>query len=614
MTPSPTLIVKGPIKRFPSPRATWIITFAVFVIGAAGLAIVFGLAPFSIRASVIHYIALGRIECGVESLTLALRSFCPAVGGDEGGLFATNVPVILTATLLTRMLLIPAEWSYFLVCVAVIFGGLVGTYFYARRFAVRHWLALVGAFAYCGSLTVFGFLGFGGMLFGAMMLPVLAAIVGWTYRCVGRSKRMLVVSVVAWFAVTCSLIFADGYTFMMSCLLVGAIVLSRSWGRWNRLSTWIGIATFGASVALSYLIYRYMVPNAGAWGVDTIDKFRAFGLDLATLFVPSNEVWWAEAFGLGFASDTFWGDGSNAVYNYVGVVFVLLAVGGLIIHPRSVRRDVVALVLAGLGGLVLALGPALKIAAAFDPALSDSATIMPAGAGLLELPTRLIYEHVPGFEYMRSTYRWILVTKLALILLALIAVERLLRRRRTAVAVSLIAIALLEVSFNPIDAVRTNVERASVVQAFDRDVVEPMNSAIDKGSRVVMVSGTLNHNDYLSVYLAPRLDIQTWNIGNDKALRRARAGWPEEIDYLIGRQPEGEAMKTAAADMILQGRVDAVVTLNFDLRNNAKSWPPSDTLFDRGEAITAVFEDDPRFSVERDEYFSVVTLSSQTPN
>ncbi|MBA8816670.1 hypothetical protein FHX48_001743 [Microbacterium halimionae] len=538
-----------------------------------------------------------------------MSSFCPDVGGDLGGLFATNVPIILSATMISRFLLVPAVWSYAIVNYVVIVVGILGTYRLTRRFAVRHWIALGAAFAYCTSLSVFGLLGFGGMLYGALLLPTLAAIVGYTLDRLGHRSRWWVLGVAAWGLVLVSMLFADGYTFMMACLLTGSLVFFNSWGRWRRPSTWFSYVILFGVVAGSYVAYRSVVTNAGAWGEDSLDKFRAFGLDLSTLFVPSNQVWWAKLLGIGQDSSALWGDGSNSVYNMLGVLFVLLAIVGLICHARSVRREVVALAFAGTVALVFALGPALKFMTLFDPALSDAATSMPAGAGILELPTAVLFEKAPGFEYMRAIYRWVLVTRLAVVILAAICIETLLRRKRAGLAIVLAVLAVAEVSFNPVAVFNKNVENAQMIRSFDDDVTTPLAAALDTDERVIFVSGTAKSNDYLSVYLVPTINVRSWNIGNDKALRRARAGWSEEVDFLIARQPAGDELLDASLKTLTSGEADAIVVLDFDLRNSAKSWPPSESFIERGQEISDTYSADARFAVEEHEYFDVVTLS-----
>ncbi|WP_430645994.1 hypothetical protein [Agromyces sp. GXS1127] len=577
---------------------------------ATALWILYGLTPFAVRASVIFYIAVGRIDCGTDSLSQAIRSTCDLVGGPLGGLFATNLPVIQSSTLLSRSTGMPPEWSYAVISWLVLFAGVFGTYRLLRLCALRFWVAQWGAIAWTGSLSVIGILGFGGMLFGAVLLPTLAFLCLSTLRALRRRRtRPALLWGTGWAALTVAMLFSDGYTFVLGSAMSGALVATWMWGRWRQAETWVGAAALAIMTGLAYALYRLVVPNAGAWGSDGIDKFRAFGLDLSTLVVPTDEVWWADLLGVGVDPGTLWGDGSNNAYNYIGVLMLILAGIGLVAHPRGRRRIVVAFALIGIAGLVLSLGPDLKIAEVYDPSLSESRTSMPPGIALLELPLEWVYGNVPGIEYMRATYRWILLFRLAVIVLAAIGVEALVRRRRRWLAIGLAVAAIVEVSFNPVSTLQTNLDRAAEVRAFNADVVTPMSQAFSPDDRIVFVSGTERANDYLSVYLAPILDVRSWNIGNDKALRHARAAWPTRIDRLIARQPEGSELRDLTASVLEDGTVTKVVVLDFDLRNSAKSWPPSDGLRDRGERISDTLDGDERFDVERHEYFDVITLA-----
>ncbi|KQQ95824.1 hypothetical protein ASF62_04905 [Leifsonia sp. Leaf325] len=595
-------------RRSARPRQIGTLVFAA--VGAAVLSLLYGLTPLAIRSSVIFYIATGRIDCGVSSLRDAARSYCDLVGGPLGGLFATNLPIIQPAVLISRLTGMPPEWSYALMSWVVLAAGLYGGYRFLRLVAVRSWLAMAGSLAYAASLNVFGVLGFGGMLFGAVLLPSLAFIVLSTLRRLRRAGALRKLGWLAgWTALATAMLFADGYTAIMGSALAAVLVLSSGWGRWRSGASWLGLAALAGITAVSYLLYKAIIPNAGSWGVDDLDKFRAFGLDLSTLFVPSDAVWWAELLGIGRDSSTLWGDGSNSQYNYLGIVMVGLAIVGVIMHARGARRTVIALTVVGLAALAVAVGPTLKIAALYDPSLSDAATSMPAGSGVVDLPTSWLFTHVPGVEYMRAIYRWVLLLRLAVVVLAVVGVEALLRRRKRVLAITLGVIAVVEVAFNPVAAVQTNLGNAQEMSQFNRDVVDPMSEAFGPDDRVVFVSGTPKANDYLSVYLAPKLDIHTWNIGNDKALRRARAAWPSRIDQLIARQPQGDKLKDLTASVLEDGTVTKVVVLDFDLRENAKAWPPNDRTQERGEAIADTLEADDRFTVDRHEYFDVVTLA-----
>lgn len=600
------------VKRAPKPaRGRGAIAPLIWSAAAAtALWILYGLTPFAIRASVIFYIAVGRIECGTESLRDAARSTCDMVGGPLGGLFATNLPVIQSSVAVSRFLGIPPEWSYSVVSWLVLFAGVYGSYRLLRLFAMRTWVALAGSISWTGSLSVLGVLGFGGMLFGAVLIPALAFLALSTMRALRRRRiRATALWASGWACLTVAMLFSDGYTFMMGSVVVAVFVLVSVWGRWRDPATWFGVGLLGAVSGLAFVLYRTVIPNAGSWGADGLDKFRAFGLDLSTLVIPTDEVWWAELLGIGIDPNALWGDGSNSAYNYLGVLMLILAGIGVVLHPRGRRRLVVALVIIGVAGLVLSLGPDLKIAELYDPDLAATPTSMPPGIAALDLPTGWIYAFVPGIEYMRAIYRWVLLLRLVIIVLAAIGVEALIRRGRRTLAIALGLLAVLEVSYNPVRVIATNLDRAAEVREFNRDVVEPMASVLESGDRVVFVSGTPRANDYLSVYLAPKLEISSWNIGNDKALRRARAAWPSRIDELIARAPEGERLQDLTASVLEDGTVTKVVVLDFDLRNSAKSWPPSDGLRARGDRIASTLEGDDRLEVERHEYFDVVTLA-----
>jgi hypothetical protein len=123
------------------------------------------------------------------------------------------------------------------------------------------------------------------------------------------------------------------------------------------------------------------------------------------------------------------------MYNYVGVICVALACAAIAARHR--QPYVVALALAGVIGLLLSFGPALKLNNVRGPS-SDMPTstsyLLPISEATAELPWDSIYK-VPGLAQMRAKYRWSAVTRLALIVLAAVAVEWLLTRGRSRIFV-----------------------------------------------------------------------------------------------------------------------------------------------------------------------------------
>lgn len=557
-----------------------------------------------------YFMAVGLIECGAASLRDLAVGQCPYLG-DGTGSIANGVGFVALGTGFVRVLGVSAAWGYVLASTVLMAAAVAGTYLLARRLGVGRVLALAVTFLYLASPSLISMHGLGTTFWGLALVP---AGVEVALRA-GDAMRGSWWARVGWFAgwvgATTFLLFLDGYGYVMTQVATGILTLPSLWRSprgWRNLLPFVGLAVVNV---VAYLTHRQVVPT-GSWDTSPIDLFRAMGADLLTFLVPTDETWW-----VWFASpvdpDVLWGDRTNSVGNYLGLGLLVLAVAGAWLARRERRAVVWTMVgLVAVAGL-LALGPSLKfgeVRGLLVPPIPYSSYLMPEADAVLGLPTTWLYENVPGFAMMRATYRWVVLVRLGMLVLAALGVQALLARRRPAgrwaVAV-LCAVAVLEVSPDVGGMTDLGRRNAATVRQFDADVLDPMRAAVPEGTRVVFAPGAIGGNDYLANYLAPMMGVRAHNIGGDKALAEVRRTRPEAVTALLAAEPED--FVEAAVLVLHGGDADAIVVPYFDLRWSADRWPTSAQWTERGRAATAQVRTagDPRLAIEEHDHFAVLT-------
>jgi FtsH-binding integral membrane protein len=477
-----------------------------------------------------------------------------------------------------------------------------------RRLGAGQLVAFGTAAAYLLSPTVIGLRGFGGTFFGFLLLPTYAYIDLWVMGVLDRRRGpALALAVIGYAAVKTGAVFMDGYSFIAANLVSTGL-----WVAWllearkplrRRLA---GVVLLVGANALALATYLLYVP--GSYEENPIGVFRSMGLDVVTLLVPTDVVWLAASLGVAREHSDLWGDGSNSAFNYVGLVWVGLVIAYLARPPR--RRPAIALGAAGLIAFVLALGPSLKVNEINRKPVSIptyESYLMPEGTAAADFPWAGLYTTLPGVDSMRASYRWFGVTRLALVVLAGLAVAQLAARsgRGRILAALLAGIAVVEIAPNlPIymDSYRRN-DRS--VEQFSHSVEADLRAVTRPGERTFFLNYDDSHNDYLANYLAAAADLRSFNAGGDKNAILARAGWPAEV-VALAESPTGDEVVTALGS----GQVDVVVVPYFHLRLSSYAWPPAPEVQAQARAAFASLVLDQRLHAVRRHWFTVLRLGA----
>jgi hypothetical protein len=585
---------------------SWTLTTLVSATAALGVVlVVHGFVPGLVTNAPWDYLLEGDMRCLGHMGASAFTSWCNAFGQPQGYPFLSSGPIVYLGWAVMKTTGMNSYGAYLLAGAAFDAIALAGAYGLLRMLGVRPLTALIAGVAYLISPTVVGMNAFGGTFSGVALLPAYALVDLVVMRVfqLGRTNA-IAGAVIAYSAAKTFALFMDGYSFVFWSLISAALWLTciadKDLTRHRRV--WALASVLGAHIVAvgSYSLYAPKVSMTSS-----LEVFRSMGLDVTTLFLPSHYVWGADLFGLATDHTDLWGDGSNATYNYLGIVCVGLAVFAAVTTWR--RKHVVPFIAAGAIALILSLGPSLKVSDVRGPA-SRTPTVqsylMPADAATADLPWARGY-HAPALEQMRATYRWSAVTRLVLILLAALAVDQLRWRRSRFVASAVAVAALLELTPNVPRLLSEYRDHHRSRSAMTTAVVADLDAATMDGEVAFFISSDGTYNDYLANYLVPSAHLVALNAGGDKNSALASTSWPPSIDKLA--QPG--ASRDRVAEALRSKAVDVAILPYFHLRWAAYEWPPTETSRVAALRRFAPILSDRRFETRRYRWFATVRLS-----
>lgn len=577
--------------------------------GAVGFAVVLlvhGFVPGLITDGPWNYLLEGDIRCLQHLGAGALTSWCDSYGRPLGYPFLSSGPLAFAGWAFAEVTGLGSYAGYLFAGALFDAIALAGGYGLLRMLGTGRVVALVGAVAYLVSPTVVGLGGFGGTFSGVALLPAYALLDLWLIRAFERGDRRVTALVAVGYAAAKTLaLFMDGYSFVFWVLISAALwawpVLRPGVAPRRRIAEAGTVLGAHAIAVLAYWLYVPAVADPSPIAV-----FRSMGLDLSTLVLPSKNVWLFDVIGAASDHSDLWGDGTNSAYNYIGVAGLILAGVALVTYRR--RPQVVALAVAGVVAFGLSLGPSLKIDDVRGPAQAqptNESYFMPPGRAAVDFPWKRIYR-VPGVANMRATYRWSAVTRLALVLLAALAIDRLIRRPRWRLAAGALAVlALVEIAPN-VPLLMSDHRDFYDSRSAMRDSVAPdLEAATRSGESVFFLSPDGVYNDYLANYLVPSAGVTSFNAGGDKNVLLTRDAWPRPIAAIAQPKITGDEVVRA----LESGDVDVVIAPLFHLRWAAYSWPPSESSRQAARRRFAPLVDDPRLSARAYPWFTTLRLA-----
>lgn len=574
-----------------------LLVFVMLVAAILVLGILYGVFPGLRPSAGMRQFFLGLAACYAEHLPTGIR--CDAIAQPAGYTTMFGLPVVLVVALLYKFG-VALDLAGLIVEAAFIALAAWGAHRLFVALGMRAWLSWIMVFLFISSPIVFAQDGYGPLRLGFALVP----LYGWLDFHFARRIRtgdgsttlrtMLVGLVVLSLSRSFGL-YTDGYSFMMG-LMLSASLLGSQWllAAWQR--RWIAVAVlpalFVVPTLVAYVGYRAYVGETVESAVMPIDFFRGQGVDLFALAVPSAMQWFASALGWAHQLDGWksFSDGPNVLLVYLGLFLVLpaLVFAAMVFLGRGLRRlrvEAVLVTMMTIAALILSLGPSLKIADFRDQpppgrSIVFNDYLMPESAASLSLGTDWIYLDVPGVQNMRAVYRWMLLVKLGLLILAGMLLETLLTRdRRHPLAFVLIGLLVIELLPNVPERINYGERQYRHHHSFVDQALASLKSMGLEGSRVAFVNADPGpeSNHYLANFVCPLADLKCFNLGGDKSLQVARLEWPKALRELSrGRHVVGNLR-----ELMLGSSVDHVVMPLFSLRHAAYWWPPQDAVVEQ---------------------------------
>ena len=603
------------------------------VLAALGVLYVHGFLPGMSQSALTSTMSTGAIQCLRDQGVASLWTWCMSVGVPIGAPKLTGLPQTYAGWLLTYLPGVDAWTGHQISSGACVVAGLVAGYLLLRRWGAPRWIALLFAAAALTSLNIVILNGFGFTFVGYMLVPayVLVALTSLDWWSAGHGLRAAVVTV----GVCLLMVFTDGYSFFGAGIVIGCLVAAWAVRRWRggaRLEAGLAVATWALAAGGSAFLYTLWVPGDAFGTSSDLEVFGLFGVDLVTLFVPRSTMLIPALFGISTPTLSLWGGAASIQYNYLGYLCLSLAAGLLVAMSRAARRrrelaradvtdartadaatesamdgagrarvqvtaEMLAVGVAGVIALLLSLGPVLKV----------GQTAPGLDAAVMELPTAWLYENVPGLAAMRAVYRWHVVTRWCLLLLAaggLTALWRGWRGTSRARAVVVVLIAVLAVAEVAPDLMRQRTLRENAIEhvAFLREgiVAEADEMLVDGETILLLPAG----DDFLVNYMVPVIGVSSYNAGIDKNYSLALANWPKTVRATVATYPGPDTARHICA--VLANHADAVVLAYPDLRSVVLPGVTDAEGESERRAVADELAQDPRFDVERGEWMTVL--------
>ena len=596
------------------------------VLGLIILGVLYGFGPEFIPSSGMQQFFLGLAHCYSENLPL-LR--CDAVAQPDGYTTVFGLPYVLPVAMLERMgvPLLHAgrivEFAY----LAIAFAGCLALF---RSFGVRLFIAFTASFVFFASPIVFAQDGYGPLRLGFALLP----FYGWidlviARQLASRKKEGLVLfcclALIALALVRSFALFMDGYSFVMGLVLSAALLfplIHQLTSRRNLFRIVLIGLLFLFSTLAAYIAYSSYVGGMVEGSVMPIDFFRGQGVDLYALAVPSWMQWFAEWFNIRHSLNGWmtYSDGPNVTYVYLGWSLILLLVFAIFTFfigcvQREQKIQLGVLLLLFMGSLGLALGPSLKVADfREDPPpgrfIEFSDYLMPESQATLSLGTAWLYQKLPGIRNMRAVYRWMLLVKLSILLIAALMLDRLMSQPRLQfVSILFLLVIVIELLPNIPHRIEYSQRQFNQYKAFERDILASFEDIDIKGSKVLLQPAIVEEgwNHFTANFICPVAQLRCFNLGGDKSLMQARLTWPLEVRELSRSRWHIGNLQT----LLLSGDVDEILIPLFSLRGAAYRWPPSPESLDN--TLQAALELASQVGVETIRHGWFLRLSNEVP-
>lgn len=511
------------------------------------------------------------------------------IGIPKPAAIAFGLSAVLPISWLIRFGMLP-EAAYSLVFSIWLGVAFWGCYRFSRLFSTDHYIAALFAMLWLMTPIVTKHSGYSMLMLGIALLPFYCWIAYSFVNPINISFIKNIISGGLLFLSTLIAIFMDGYTYIMFAVAASGMMIFSFLYSENKIDFVCKKAPiFLFSFSVSYFLYTIFIGKT-SFQPEPMDFFRGWGVDVSFLIIPTKGVFWLfDVLGLSdkrLASEYF-GDASVWDTSFVLPFFIIGIVGWFSNYKKYKLINYFMVV--GLFSIYMALGPSLKfysIKPASYEALNTltNTMLMPKEYAITETGNSFLSGHLPGFNVMRASYRWLALGIFCLWCMTIIAVRNSSKRLKYSIAIMLLFFYTPHIK-NNWQYGRANFN--SIGNINDRMISE-LKNGIPTSSRVAFIPW---NNDFFANYLAPISGFKTFNIGGDKNLDEARRYWPLVMNNLQGSLSKDKV--PFMVQLLLENNVDFIVVPYVNMLWSAHYWLcPSQTLLPLNDEMKASLTND----------------------
>lgn len=345
------------------------------------------------------------------------------------------------------------------------------------------------------------------------------------------------------------------------------------------------IIPWGISVVI---LYCFMPDGITELSTKDIAFFNGNSVGIATLFLPGHTQYISNFISIDDfipSGYSLVGDGGMWV-NYLGFSIILMSVIGIVKRYDALYNDknfYMGVLLALVVGFWLSLGPGLKVLG-----LTELVNVGKYKGYLLpledtiKLPWSELYLYFP-LSMMRAVYRWLLISKLALLLLSSYGLNSIYSGggKYKFIAISLSILAFFEfIPASRIDYTISNkFHNYQSLEEIRTEIIIPLEDKVNDYDRLVVCSYDDSDNGFILPYIMQQLHVVTFAGCGDKSMALAKKYIPEKI-LKLQHENDPYSMSILIGDVLDKNLCDGVLLPYFRIRWESYYWP-----WDRKESM-----------------------------
>ncbi|HCT64578.1 MAG TPA: hypothetical protein DIC60_04840 [Lachnospiraceae bacterium] len=357
---------------------------------------------------------------------------------------------------------------------------------------------------------------------------------------------------------------------------------------------------------LGMFVILLLTPSSAASYKSSLSFYSGTSVDFITLLLPMNKQFitkFIPSVKQAIGDFSLTGDGTMW-YNYIGYTIISTIVFSAFkefkrnkksgnkpnkigINNILVRKT---LIIIALATFFISLGPSFKFKGLIEKTayISYSQYLYSLDKAFV-FPWFFIFKVFP-LSSMRAVYRWIVLTKMFLLLLFTYYIQQIYVEKKiknNIVIYLLCAVSIIE--FVPLNIFDFNVGKNKIKtlnEIVEHSITEikELDLNLNKNDRCVFCSYNFSSNNFLSPLVTNNLGISTYSGCGDKAIATAKEYIPNDI---LNIQSESDPKKLATSLKTIKEKklCEFVIFPYFDMRTNASNWPPSNFVISETKDI-----------------------------